>query len=72
MYQPDYLTTDEVVPWSWGRGNQVWSMFDAAATGDVARPLDLTNGDYNYRGWRDLHPDAPHDHWAGALGRFTL
>ncbi len=31
---------------------------------DGARPLDLTNGDYFYRGWRDLHPDAPEDHWA--------
>ncbi|MGI9518043.1 MAG: ankyrin repeat domain-containing protein [Pirellulaceae bacterium] len=31
---------------------------------DGARPLDLTNGDYWYRGWRDLHPDAPSDHWA--------
>jgi|GEM_PF-1969928 len=30
---------------------------------DGARPLDLTNGDYWYRGWRDLHPDAPQDHW---------
>ena len=31
---------------------------------DGARPLDLTNGDYWYRGWRDLHPDAPKDHMA--------
>ncbi|MEM7453530.1 MAG: ankyrin repeat domain-containing protein [Planctomycetota bacterium] len=31
---------------------------------DGARPLDLTNGDYWYRGWRDLHPHAPKDHIA--------
>lgn len=31
---------------------------------DGAKPIDLTNGDYFYRGWRDLHPAAPSDHWA--------
>ncbi|MEM9367975.1 MAG: ankyrin repeat domain-containing protein [Planctomycetota bacterium] len=30
---------------------------------DGARPLDLTNGDYWYRGWRDVHQDAPREHW---------
>ena len=30
---------------------------------DGARPLDLTNGDYYYRGWRDTHPDGEPDHW---------
>lgn len=30
---------------------------------DGARPLDLTNGDYWYRGWRDSHPMAPKNHW---------
>ena len=29
---------------------------------DGARPLDLTNGDYWYRGWR-RHADAVDDHW---------
>ena len=31
---------------------------------DGARPLDLTNGDYYYRGWRDLPSNAPEDHWS--------
>ena len=26
---------------------------------DGARPIQLTNGDYNYRGWRDVAPDWP-------------
>ena len=30
---------------------------------DGARPLDLTNGDYYYRGWRDTHPEGESDHW---------
>ncbi|MEM7314188.1 MAG: ankyrin repeat domain-containing protein [Planctomycetota bacterium] len=30
---------------------------------DGARPLDLTNGDYYYRGWRESHPDGEPDHW---------
>ena len=30
---------------------------------DGARPLDLTNGDYWYRGWRDSHADSIHNHW---------
>jgi len=29
---------------------------------DGARPLDLTNGDYHYRGWRDLPATAPQRH----------
>ncbi len=37
MQQPDFLKTDNVVPWAWGRGNDVWAMFEAAATGDLAR-----------------------------------
>ncbi len=30
---------------------------------DGARPLDLTNGDYYYRGWRDARSDGEPDHW---------
>lgn len=30
---------------------------------DGARPLDLSNGDYYYRGWRDSHPEAARNHW---------
>jgi ankyrin repeat protein len=33
-----------------------------AARPDGARPLDLTNGDYHYRGWRDLPPTAVQRH----------
>ncbi len=29
---------------------------------DGAQPIHLTNGDYYYRGWRDLPPEAPHSH----------
>lgn len=36
MYQPESLRTDEYLPWSRGRGNDVWSMFRAAADGDLA------------------------------------
>lgn len=31
---------------------------------DGARPLDLSNGDYYYRGWRDVHENGVTDHWA--------
>ncbi len=30
---------------------------------DGARPLDLTNGDYWYRGWRDVPDAAIQNHW---------
>jgi RNA polymerase sigma factor (sigma-70 family) len=30
-----------------------------ARRGDGARPLQLINGDYHYRGWRDVPPDWP-------------
>jgi len=30
-----------------------------AQRGDGARPIQLTNGDYNYRGWRDVPRDWP-------------
>jgi RNA polymerase sigma factor (sigma-70 family) len=30
-----------------------------ARRGDGARPLQLTNGDYHYRGWRDMPKDWP-------------
>ena len=29
---------------------------------DGARPLNLTNGDYYYRGWRDVPPTALQRH----------
>lgn len=29
---------------------------------DGAQPIHLTNGDYYYRGWRDLPPEAPRSH----------
>ena len=43
--QPDFLQTDQVVPWCWGRGNEVWQMFDAAMSGDVARLEQLLKRD---------------------------
>ncbi len=45
MQQPDFLKTDDVVPWAWGRGNAVWAMFEAAAGGDVARMQQLVAQD---------------------------
>ncbi len=30
-----------------------------AARFDGARPIQLTNGDYDYRGWRDVPADWP-------------
>jgi ankyrin repeat protein len=30
---------------------------------DGARPIELTHGDYWYRGWRDLPPTAIQQHW---------
>ena len=36
MYQPESLRTDEYLPWSRGRGNDVWAMLRAAADGDLA------------------------------------
>ncbi len=36
MQQPDFLTTDKLVPWAWGKGNDVWGMFRAAAHGELA------------------------------------
>ena len=43
--QPDFLMTDEHVPWSWGRGNEVWSMFEAAISGNVASLEQLLDND---------------------------
>ncbi len=36
MYQPEGLRTDEYLPWSRGRGNDVWAMLRSAADGDIA------------------------------------
>jgi ankyrin repeat protein len=33
-----------------------------AARFDGASPIQLTNGDYHYRGWRDVPPDCPSTH----------
>jgi ankyrin repeat protein len=35
MTQPETLKTDEYLPWSRGKGNEVWAMLHAAATGDL-------------------------------------
>ena len=37
-----------------------------AARFDGARPIQLTNGDYYYRGWRDVPQDWPTSSDAGA------
>ena len=36
-----------------------------AARQDGARPIQLTNGDYHYRGWRDVPQDVHHDTGGG-------
>jgi ankyrin repeat protein len=36
MFQPEGLRTDDYLPWSRGRGNDVWRMIRAAADGDLA------------------------------------
>lgn len=41
MTQPESLKTDEYLPWSRGRGNEVWAMLHAAATGDLATVQQL-------------------------------
>lgn len=41
--QPDYLMTDQHVPWCWGRGNEVWAMFDAAIRGDVSDMREIAD-----------------------------
>jgi RNA polymerase sigma factor (sigma-70 family) len=43
-----------------------------ARRGDGARPLQLTNGDYHYRGWRDVPQDwtiTPHDVYQHLVAR---
>lgn len=35
MFQPDELKSDRPLRWSPGTGNQVWAMFQAAASGDL-------------------------------------
>src|ERR1700761_8549354 len=36
MRQPELLKTEDYLPWSRGRGVDVWAMFVAAANGDLA------------------------------------
>jgi ankyrin repeat protein len=42
-----------MIDWLLGHGADINAMRP-----DGARPFDLTNGDYFYRGWRDVPPDA--------------
>lgn len=56
MTQPETLKTDEYLPWSRGKGNEVWAMLRAAATGDLATVEQLAAHDpslldceYEYR-----------------------
>lgn len=56
MYQPDALKTTDYLPWSRGRGVDVWAMFEAAAKGDlasiealVARHPALATCEFQYR-----------------------
>jgi len=44
----------EVIDELLGRGADI-----DAARFDEARPIQLTNGDYHFRGWRDVPPDWP-------------
>ncbi|MEM8735734.1 MAG: ankyrin repeat domain-containing protein, partial [Planctomycetota bacterium] len=56
MHQPEPLLTDEHVPWSWGVGNDIWSLFEASMQGDESRVLrllrqspSLVHASYGYR-----------------------
>lgn len=56
MTRPDALSKNEPLTWSYGKGTDVWEMFQAAATGDVAalrsllsRDPGLIRCDYDYR-----------------------
>jgi len=54
MEQPDVLKTDEVVPWAWGRGNDVWAMFQSASEGDVDQLKQLVAKDAGLvRSWHN-------------------
>lgn len=60
MYQPQSLATDDYLPWSRGRGHDVWGMLRASADGDlatvqnlVAREPTLVNCEFHY--YRPLH-----------------
>src|SRR5262249_32893071 len=44
----------EIIDELLGRGSDI-----NAARSDGARPIQLTNGDYDYRGWRDVPQDWP-------------
>lgn len=55
MFQPEGLRTDEYLPWSRGRGNDVWAMLRSAADGDLttlqavlAREPSLVDCEYQY------------------------
>ena len=55
MVQPETLKTDAYLPWSRGRGNDVWAMLRASAAGDldavealVARDPQLAECSYEY------------------------
>jgi ankyrin repeat protein len=45
MIQPDALKTDEYLPWSRGRGSDVWRMFRSAVDGDLATIRTLVEAD---------------------------
>src|SRR5678815_5278021 len=55
MVQPEELKSEEFLPWSRGRGVDVWAMLSAATTGDlqsirklIARDPKLINCEYQY------------------------
>ena len=59
MIRPEELKKDEPLLWSTGAGTDVWDMFQASISGDVAvverllaKDPSLVRGAYAYRRWR--------------------
>lgn len=68
MYQPRSLQTDEYVPWSRGRGHDVWNMLESSAGGDLktiqalaGKDPDLIDCEFEY--CRPLHFAIREGHW---------